>query len=97
MEKQAITVTTKLFEPTMLKLLVERLAHLRNDGSFSHEKAGMDWLCIDTSTMEAYINGAMNLFDKNDLISMPFTSSFLFTCIKRKGGMYDLTWVSSLS
>lgn len=91
------SITTKLFEAEITRLLIERLAHLREDEGNSLEKAGPDWLCIDTSTVEAFVNGGINFTDKNDLISVPFTSCFLFTCMKRKGGQYDLTWISSLS
>lgn len=90
------TITTTLFEAEMTKLLIERLAHLRCDPGNSYEKAGPDWLCIDTSTVEAFVNGGIN-FSDNAPTSMPFTGCFLFTCMKRMGGQYDLTWVCSLS
>jgi hypothetical protein len=92
-----IFIKATVFEAEVTRLLIERLANLRIDAGNSLEKAGPDWLCIDTSTIEAFVNGGIHFSNRDDLTSMPYTSCFLFTCMKRNGGQYDLTWVSSLS
>jgi len=93
----AITITTTLVEPSLLKNLVEKLADRRYDTGYNLEKVQLGWQAIETSSIEAYVSGDANLCTPTDLINMPFTSSFLFTCTKGKRQDYKLAWVCSLS
>ncbi|MES1218043.1 MAG: hypothetical protein ABUT20_21225 [Bacteroidota bacterium] len=90
-------ITANLSEPNLLKNLVEHLADRRNDIGYCHEKMHPGWNAIEQSSIEAFASGDIIFSDGHMLVRMPFDSSFLFTCIKRKGGEYNLSWVSSLS
>lgn len=97
MENSSIAITTTLAEPRLLKNLVEKLADRRYDIGYNHEKVESGWEAIETSTIEAYVSGEINLSDKTDLMKIPFITCFLFTCTKGKEDGYNLTWASSLS
>jgi len=52
---------------------------------------------LETSTSEIYISGDVGLSDAEEQINMPYITSFFFTCIKSKDGIYKLAFSSSLS
>jgi len=95
-DPSAINITATLCEPKLLKKLIERLAfrHHQND---IPENPQPGWQSFDSSSIEAYVSGDIHLATQTDLIHMPFTKSFLFTCIRVKKEDYVLTWCSSLS
>jgi len=95
--KTSTAITATLAEPVLLKNLVEKLADRRNDAGHYFEKVQKDWNAIASSSIEAYVSGDIILSEKTDFVIMPFDTSFIFSCIKIKGGVYDLTWASSLS
>ena len=97
MKNSYIAITAILAESKFLKNLVEKLAERRNDIGYNFEKVQPGWQAIETSSIEAYVSGDIILSDKKDLINMPFATCFLFTCIKRRGSEYKLTWANSLS
>ena len=92
-----IAVTTSLFEQPLLQTLVEELADRRVDIGYSRQSVPPGRQAIETSSIEAYISGEMNISTKNDFLNMPFTTCFLFTCIKSKGEEYKFSWCNSLS
>jgi hypothetical protein len=52
---------------------------------------------LETSSTESYAGGTMAMDDSGEHINMPFTTCFVFTCIKGKDSVYKLGWSSSLS
>ncbi|HYM94637.1 MAG TPA: hypothetical protein VET23_10890 [Chitinophagaceae bacterium] len=97
LQNSELSVTTSLFEPSLLQNLVEKLADLHVDNGFSLEEVQDGWEAIDTSTIEAYINGDNSLSVQSEMMNIPFVTCFLFTCIKTKGEEYKLCWSHSLS
>jgi hypothetical protein len=92
-----ISITATLLEPRLLKSLVERLAYRRYDVDHVFEKVEPGWEAIETSSIEAYVSGDINLSTQKDFINMSFMTCFLFTCKKAKNGKYNLALCSSLS
>lgn len=93
----SLAITATLTEPHILRNLVEQLAKRHKDIGYSLEKAEPGWRAIETSSIEAHVSGDTNLSSGNHLTQIPFTTCFLFTCIKVKKQHYNLTWVRSLS
>lgn len=96
-EDPSLAITAILAEPHILRNLVEQLATRRYDIGYSHEKVEPGWRTIETSSIEAHVSGDTNISSGNSLTQIPFTTCFLFTCIKGKKQRYALTWVRSLS
>ena len=99
--KQEMRIIANLDEPDILKKMVETLASGRVDLGYENARVPQQWKAIETSTNEAFVLGTIDLHFTNNYweeqISLPFTSSFLFTCIKEKYGSFNLEWSSSLS
>ena len=93
----SLAITATLADPHILKNLVEQLAKRHHDIGYSLQKVEPGWRAIETSSIEAHVSGDTNLSSWNNLTQIPFTSCFLFTCIKGKKQHYNLTWVRSLS
>ena len=93
----AISIKTKLSDTMMLLCLVEMLADRRYDIGYGAEKVPVGWQAIETSSIEAFVNGNATLSHKTGDINTNFTSSFLFTCSKVKGQDYSFNWLNSLS
>ena len=96
-EDPSLAITATLADPHILKNLVEQLAKRHLDIGYSLEKAEPGWRAIETSTIEAHVSGDTTLSSGNNLTQIPFTTCFVFTCIKGKKQQYSLTWVRSLS
>jgi|SRR5436190_12140531 len=97
MKNSSTAITATLAEPALLKNIVEKLAHRRKDPGYCFEKVQAGWNAIESSSIEGFVSGDIILSDNSDFAIMPFDTSFVFTCIKTKGGKYNLTWASSLS
>lgn len=95
-ENPAILVTAYFEEPNMLQLLVEKLAEC-NCGFGYSQRAQPDYQTIETSSLEAFVSGRIILSMEDNLIDIPFVSSFLFTCMKAAKNQYKLTWSCCLS
>lgn len=99
--KKTLKITATLYDPTLLKNLVERLASKHIDKGFTKAVIPCNWQPIENCSTTAYVMGNIDLNagngDVNKKISMPFTTRFLFTCIKEKYGLFNLEWSSSLS
>jgi hypothetical protein len=93
----ALSIKTKLSDTMMLLCLVEMLADRRNDIGYSSQKVPEGWQAIETSSIEAFVNGNATLSHKTGDTKTNFTSSFLFTCSKVKGKDYSFNWLNSLS
>lgn len=92
-----ISITADLCEQPLLESVVEELAHRRIDTGFGCQSVPSGLKAIETSSIEAYVSGDMNISCGSGLLNMPFTTCFLFTCAKTKGGDYKLSWSNSLS
>ena len=98
LKNSAIAVNVTIQEHRLLKNLVEQMSNRFYYMGYSLEKVPIGWNAIETSSIESYVNGDVNISNDTGMINMPFTSSFLFTCCtKGKRNDYDLTWSSSLS
>lgn len=97
MKPTSMAVKAALFEPVLLKNMVEKLAHRRRDIGYSRERVQPGYHSIETSSVEAHVSGVIQFSGENRVTNMPFVTSFVFTCIKRKDEDYMLTWASSLS
>ena len=96
-----LPITTTLDEPDLLRNMVEKLADKRYDIGYGNASVPALWNALEASTVETYVKGTVSFSDANEKesvqINMPFTTSFIFTCIKEKGSNYQLSWSSSLS
>ena len=99
--KQAMTIIANLIEPGLLKTLVEIIASNHMDMGYSKVAVLQRWRAIETSCTQAYVLGTFGLNtegrDPEAGFRIPFTSSFLFTCIKDDHGSFNLEWCASLS
>lgn len=95
-----LQITATVERPDLLKDLVEKLADRRYDIGYSDSSVPSSWRALETSSIETYVSGTVALADSDaegSPINMPFTTQFLFTCVKEKGSAYMLSWSSSLS
>jgi hypothetical protein len=90
-------VSVTIDEASLLKNLVEKLAHRRNDTGYGQEVMPSGWQAIETSTIEAYISGSMDVFGEYEHFNMSYTTCFSFTCTKLSGEDNTLSWINSLS
>ena len=95
--KKSLYISTTFDQPDLLEDLVEKLAGRRYDMGFGSEKMPLNFEALETSSAETYVSGTILFNDNDEIINMPFITSFLFTCIKRKEDEYKLTWASSMS
>ena len=96
-ENSVITISATLAEHRLLRSLVEDLADRRYDSGYCLEKVQPGWKAIETSSIEAYVSGDINLSTETGHFNIPFVTAFLFSCTKGKWLNYNFTWVHSLS
>ena len=96
-ENYSVTISIKLHKPGLLKNMVEKLADKRVDMGYCHEKMHLGWLAVETSSIEAFVSGNLNIANELEHIYSSFLTNFYFTCTKDKGEPYKLLWMSSLS
>jgi hypothetical protein len=95
--KKSLYISTTFDQPDLLEDLVEKLAGRRYDIGFGSEKMPLNFEALETSSAETYVSGTILFNDNDEIINMPFITSFLFTCTKRKEDEYKLTWAYSMS
>jgi hypothetical protein len=95
--KKELYISTTLDQPALLESLVEKLAWRRYDRGFAKAKMPRNFKGIETSTAETYASGTVAITDNDEILNIPFITSFLFTCIKGNDDEYKLTWASSMS
>ena len=95
--KKALHITAILDQPGLLEDLVEKLADRRYDLGYSNATVPTPFQAIETSSTETYVSGTVSLAVNDELINMPFITSFAFTCTKTRKDAYKLGWGSSLS
>ena len=98
--KKAINITANLYDPGLLKMLVEKLASGHKDFGYNEALVPENWNALETCCTVAHVMGTCSIENEgngNKQIDVPFTSRFLFTCTKAKYGLFGLEWSSSLS
>jgi hypothetical protein len=91
-------ISASFDQPQLLENMIEKLAYRRYDIGFSKQNVPKGWRANDTSTIETYVSGTIELDQKKSgKIKIPFISSFLFTCTSNKNESYQLKWSLSLS
>jgi hypothetical protein len=99
--KRISHISATLEEPRLLIQIVEQIAKYgEHTGGFSSETVPPEWAAIDISSTEVFVGGRVNLAGEGPgkaNINLPFTSSFLFTCIRDAKSSYQLEWGLSLS
>ena len=93
----SLAVSVTIDEVPLLKHSVEKLAHRRYDIGYANEPMPDGLTAVETSSIESYVSGNLDLFDKEDQLSIAYTTCFTFTCVKTAGAENDLRWVNSLS
>ena len=95
-KEPVISISANLSETRLLKKLVEQLASTRRTPEQTSHAVQPGWESFSTLPIEAFVSGTISLQSHDDLIRMPFVTSFVFTCIKANGES-NLVWSSSLS
>ena len=93
----SLLINATLDQPGLLENLVEKLAHRRKDLGYSYEAVPEGWTAIESSTIEAYVSGCMDIQEHKGYMAMSYTTCFSFSCVKALGGQNTLVWVNSLS
>lgn len=101
--KQTFYISASFDQPEFLQDLVERLAGRRYETGFRSQTIPSKHNSFESSTIETYVSGIIGIDipveteTGEERINMPFTTSFLFTCIKGKQKNFKMEWVLSLS
>lgn len=101
--KQTLYISASFDQPEFLQDLVERLADRRYETGFISQTIPAKHNSFESSTIETYVSGVIGINIPVDTetgeerINMPFTTSFLFTCIKGKQKNFKMEWLLSLS
>lgn len=99
---ESLNIYAAFDQPDFLRDLVQRLADRRNDNGFRSTNIPFGFRTFESSSVEAYVSGAVGIdlltgLTEPDEIHIPFTCSFLFTCIRDKQKTFQLQWALSLS
>src|SRR5882757_11407562 len=90
----SLAVSVTIDVAPLLKSLVEKLSWRRYDRGYSNEVMHPGWKAIETSTIEAYVSGCMDIQGKKEYVALAYTTCFSFTCAKSSGGENTLTWIN---
>jgi len=96
-QRSRLSIRTNLNDARLLFCLVEMLAEEKADAGYHFQKVPAGFQPVETSSIEAYVNGNIIFSGIPEVVNMNFTSSFVFTCSKLKGEEYSFNWLSSLS
>jgi hypothetical protein len=92
-----LAVTACIDEMMFLEELVKHLADARATKSRKRVLVEPGWEAIRSSSLEVYVTGSMIVSDNVDTTRIPYTTSFLFTCIQENSSGYILSGCFSLS
>ncbi len=95
--QQPLKVLTTLCAERMMRALVERLASPQSETDYGGDEYSNGLRVIDSSSVEAYIAGDNHFTYQQNVMKMPFITSFIFTCIREKGKRFRLEFGASLS
>lgn len=95
---RSLHITASFDQPQLLENMVEKLAYRRYEIGYSKERMPKGWEANETSSLEAYVSGVVELdFNNEEKIKMPFITCYVFTCTHGKKEPYELNWGMSLS
>ena len=92
-----LDISVTVDEASLLQSLVEKLAHRRYDNGYALEIVPDGWVAVETSSIEAYVSGTMDITTGRESIALAYTTCFSYTCTKQADGENILTWANSLS
>ena len=96
--KNSLLISAFIDRPELLENMVQQLAVKHSDIGYAKARVPGKWKALDTSTIESYVSGNIQMtLPGNEIINMPFTNCFMFTCIKENKNPYKLNWSISLS
>jgi hypothetical protein len=90
-------VGVSIDELRFVKELIVDIAGRRYDHGYSSQAVPEGRKAIETSSLEAYVSGKVAMADSTNDVIQQYSTGYMFTCCKVKGGDYTLTWMSSLS
>ena len=85
----------KLNKPGLMKVIVQELSGLEKSNG-DYKESNREWTTFSTSSPEAYVTGTIVFDVDSDHFTVPFDTSFLFTCLKSMQ-IYKVAWSVSLS
>ena len=92
-----LTISASVDEVNFLQDLVEKLAYRRENSPYIRRPMPCGQVAVDTSSLEAYISGTIDIAGDGENMHIPYTTCFMFTCIKGRRDNYNLSWSNSLS
>ena len=97
--KKLQNISATLYEPLLLAEIVKQLADERYQNLCTAEINQPGWKTICPSSIEVHVSGNVTheIEDNSKPIKIPFTSNFLFTCIKENKQCFQLEWCLCLS
>ena len=95
--KQNLHITASIDQPELMEDMIERLAYRNKDLGYAETSRTGDWQAVDTSSIEKYVSGSLEVDFENEKMHIPFISSFIFSCTKEEKNPYKLNWSMSLS
>ncbi|MEO6406206.1 MAG: hypothetical protein ABIY51_07015 [Ferruginibacter sp.] len=90
-------VDTSVNEPLLMKLIVEELSAKKNYAGMAGLKLDENLVALDSSSHETFVTGNIDFTYSNMKISLPFMTSFLFSCSKSRRPFFEMQWSMSLS
>jgi hypothetical protein len=95
--KNSLQIIAVIDQPGLLEDKIEQLAYRHHDPEYDIQNMPANPIALETSSVETYVSGNVVMNNPHEQVSTRFITCFVFTCIKRKSGVYKLEWSSSLS
>jgi hypothetical protein len=96
--KKDIHLSTSVDKLELLESLIEDLVNKNQHHSYKKSRVPRQWQTIDTSSVEVYFCGQVEFdYNESQRIRVPYTTPFLFICVKEKSHLYYLNWSFSLN
>jgi hypothetical protein len=95
--KDSLQIIAIVDQPELLEDKIEQLAYRHHDPGCGIQNIPANRIAVETSSVETYVSGNVVMNNPNEQISTRFITCFVFTCVKRKGSLYNIEWSSSLS
>lgn len=93
----SLQVSVSIDEEVLLQDLVEKLAHCSRETDWSGLSLPAGWVPVETSSIEAFVSGTMQVQTSNGSREIPYTTCFAYTCTRAEGESNSLRWANSLS
>jgi hypothetical protein len=95
--KSMINISATVDKPELLESLVAKLAIRRGDHWIEREPDSSLYEVFETSTTQTFISGTMMFNEGYELLHIPFTTPFIFSCNRDSEGNYKVACSQSLS